>query len=77
MSSSKCMIPRCHRLTAVGRRGLCLVCFSRAKAKVEAGEVTWDELAKVGLCQAEDDLFDAAFEEATKATRRDNSEFSS
>lgn len=64
-----CMIPKCQRLSAQGMRGLCMMCYSRAKKRVDAGEVTWDKLAALNLCDAKDptiDAFDDAYSKAMK-----------
>lgn len=57
-----CMIPHCARVAA--RRGLCLVCYGKAKAKVDAGETTWEALAQKGLCESYRDPFDSAYDRA-------------
>lgn len=62
-----CLIKGCMR--ARTRRGLCLVCYSKAKKKVEAGEATWDRLAEMGLCEHDADPFDAAYDEAKRRNR--------
>ena len=48
----KCMIPECNRPSAAIRemRGLCMVCYNRAKAKVATGDMTWEVLVELGLC---------------------------
>lgn len=48
------------------QRGLCLICYGKAKKKVEAGEVTWEELVEMGLCEGVADPFDEAFNNAMK-----------
>lgn len=58
----RCMIPGCS--SAASQRGLCLKCYSRAKAKVDAGETTWDKLIERGLCEAVKDPFDDAYTRA-------------
>lgn len=62
--SERCMIPNCQRLAALGKRGLCLVCFSRAKKKVDSGETTWERLAEMRLCKSESNPFDDAYTRA-------------
>lgn len=57
-----CMIQGCMRTKV--RRGLCLVCYSRANKKVEAGETTWAKLAEMGLCESDRDPFDDAYSRA-------------
>lgn len=64
MNGKKCMIGGCYRNGAPAQLGLCLVCYSRAKKKVEAGETTWEELKRLGLCGGESDVFDQAFRDA-------------
>ncbi len=60
----KCTIQECTRVGGRGLRGMCMTCYSKAKAKVEAGEVTWKKLAEKGLCKSESDPFDSAYERA-------------
>lgn len=64
--TEKCMIPTCGRMQASGRRGLCLVCYSKAKKKVEAKETTWENLADMGLCESDTDPFDDAYNRAMR-----------
>lgn len=64
MDIVRCRIKGCGSIAA--KRGLCLMCYSKAKKKVDAGVITWDKLAEVGLCEPDHDPFDAAFNEATK-----------
>lgn len=48
--SDKCMTPNCSRFASlIERRGLCLVCFSRAKKLVESGATSWNKLAEMDL----------------------------
>lgn len=61
MDLKRCVIPSCPRVAAEGRRGLCLVCYSAAKKKVEAHETTWEKLAEKGLCE---DMSDNPFNDA-------------
>lgn len=62
----KCLIEDCGRPQAPAKRGLCSLCFLRAKAKVDAKETTWERLAEMGLCESERDPFDTAYDRATK-----------
>lgn len=64
----RCMIIGCGKFTTEGSysRGLCMSCYKRAKAKVEAGETTWEKLAELELCQAERNPFDDAYSKATE-----------
>lgn len=65
LMSEKCMINGCFRLCSASSHGLCLVCYGRAKKKVEAGEVTWQKLAELGLCKHQsDNPFDDAYTRA-------------
>lgn len=65
--SSKCVTKTCRRPRAINRRGLCLICYSKAKRLVEVGITTWDNLVMLRLVLPyEDDLFTQAFNEATK-----------
>lgn len=62
-----CMIKKCIRKAAIGDasyRGLCLVCYGKAKAKVSSGETTWERLAEMGLCKHESNPFDDAYTKA-------------
>lgn len=58
----QCMIPRCMRM--VFKRGLCMVCYGKAKKKVQEGSTTWEQLEEVGLCKSDTDPFDDAYSEA-------------
>ena len=62
--ASTCVIANCQRLGV--RRGMCLVCYGKAKAKVTAGEVTWEALTEMGLCREDAcaDPFDDAYSKA-------------
>ena len=53
---TKCMTSNCHyqQAQALGR-GLCMRCYSKAKANVEEGIVTWDELVGLGLALSKED----------------------
>ena len=57
-----CMIQGCARQAAT--RGLCLVCYSKAKKKVDEGATTWESLVKMGLCEKPSDPFDDAYNRA-------------
>lgn len=75
MSQAKCKITGCNRAKA--QRGMCLMCYSRAKKKVDAGETTWEKLTAAGLCDEKTDPFDSAYEQAfggtdAETTTRDN-----
>jgi len=61
-----CCIPNCQRIG--GKRGMCLVCYGKAKKKVEAGEVTWEKLEAAGLCKPDEnaDPFDDAYSKAMR-----------
>lgn len=61
----KCIIGGCFRQRA--QRGLCLVCYSKAKKKVESGE-TWERLEQMGLVEREGDPFEAAYDKAVDVT---------
>lgn len=64
-----CMIKGCDKAAGadIGKfRGLCLDCYSRAKQKVQLGEVTWDRLVKLGLCLPESDPFEDAYSRALR-----------
>lgn len=58
----KCFIKVCVRPAAM--RGLCLVCYGKAKKKVESGETTWEQLEHLGLCKQESNPFDDAYNRA-------------
>ncbi len=60
--TERCLIKTCARQAA--KRGLCLVCYSRAKAKVESSQTTWAALEAAGLCLEESSPFDQAFGQA-------------
>lgn len=60
----KCLIKACARPRA--KRGLCLICYSQAKKKVEAGETTWDKLVELGLCESDRTPFDDAYDRAIR-----------
>lgn len=59
-----CKIKGCYRRQS--QRGLCLVCYSKAKKKVEAGETTWEKLVELGLCDDVDDPFGDAYKKTTE-----------
>lgn len=59
-----CLTPNCRRPPA--KRGLCLVCYSRAKRAVESGKVTWDKLEEIELILPSDDLFTAELDKRLK-----------
>ena len=65
----KCIITNCYRLGA--QRGLCLVCYSKAKRAVESGKVTWDKLVSLGLAKDSGDGGDV-FNEALNKALEDN-----
>lgn len=67
MNRTQCMTNGCFRQPA--KRGLCLVCYSRAKEKVEKNSVSWDHLVSLGLCEPEEDLFEQAYKKATQPER--------
>lgn len=61
-----CKIVGCMRQRSIGKRGLCLVCYSAAKKKVESGHTTWKQLVEMGLCDSDSDSpFDDAYSRAT------------
>lgn len=61
----RCKIDGCGAAAGSATRGLCLKCYGKAKAKVEAGHTTWARLAEVGLCEAENnDPFGDAYSKA-------------
>lgn len=69
MTTKVCKIKTCQRLAAAENcRGLCMMCYSMAKKKVNAGEVTWEKLAEMGLCENKEaaDPFSDAYSRATK-----------
>lgn len=62
-TGTKCMIKNCSR-HASAFRGLCLVCYGKAKKKVESGDTTWEKLEAMGLCKSNKDPFDDAYSKA-------------
>lgn len=63
--SQNCLITKCGRTAALDKHGLCLVCYSRAKKAVEAGQATWDDLERLGLAKLTDsDPFTEALKKA-------------
>ena len=67
----KCLSSGCSRpAVAIMQRGLCMVCYSKAKKMVEAGTTTWAEIVALGLAAGSDadgtDPFTRAFNEAKK-----------
>lgn len=77
MNQMKCMSTNCVRPAAPAlQRGLCLICYSKAKKMVESGTTTWDEIVELGLampCDSVDgDPFARSFREAKE--RRDAGE---
>ena len=66
VSGKGCIIKACIR-PAGQYRGLCLICYSKAKKKVTAGEVTWKRLEELGLAAPDiSDPFDDAYSKATE-----------
>lgn len=63
VSGKGCIIKACMR-PAGQYRGLCLICYSKAKKKVAAGEVTWEKLEELGLAVSDADPFDDAYTRA-------------
>lgn len=50
MSTAKCIVTGCNFSAAKAlKRGLCMMCHSKAKKMVESGQTTWDELVSLGL----------------------------
>lgn len=68
--SEKCLIDKCARSAA--KRGLCLVCYSHAKRRVDGKEVTWKRLEELGLVIPESGPFDAAYDNAIMPQQEDN-----
>lgn len=71
MGASKCLTEDCHRYmqsTSNYARGLCMVCYGKAKKLVESGVTSWDQLEKLGLVNSAEttDPFTKAFNQATK-----------
>lgn len=62
--SKDCMIKGCKRTKAADKRGLCLVCYSKAKALVDEGGTTWEKLEALGLCKEQHDPFGDAYTQA-------------
>jgi hypothetical protein len=62
-----CKIEGCARQQARGRRGLCLVCYSKAKNMVEKNQTTWDDLVRMGLAESTPTPFEAAFNKAKES----------
>lgn len=61
----KCLTPHCQRLPAAATgRGLCLICYGKAKKYVERGDTTWGKLEQMGLALAPEGEFDKAFKDA-------------
>lgn len=76
IGSPSCFIKGCARprTANASMRGLCLVCYGKAKKKVEAGETTWDKLAEMGLCEKDKDPFDDAYARALKGMEEGTSD---
>ncbi len=64
--TKNCIIPACCR--PASKRGLCLVCYSKAKKRIELSNnnLTWEHLVEKGLAESEQDPFDVAFEKSFK-----------
>ena len=62
--SKKCAVERCMRQATAATRGMCLICYGKAKKKVEDGEVTWQTLEELGMCGKPSDPFDDAYSRA-------------
>ena len=45
-----CVIPNCTTKTKKNNaRGLCRICYRRAKTLIDSGKTTWAELERLGL----------------------------
>jgi hypothetical protein len=78
--NENCLTKNCMRPAAVAmKRGLCLICYSRAKKMVESGTTTWGQLVEMKLALPSDtegaDPFTQAFNEAKR--RKDAGEATS
>ena len=60
-----CIIPGCHRPQS-SYRGLCMVCYSKARKYVELNHTTWEKLEAQGLALPATDPFTKAFDDAKK-----------
>ena len=74
VETPKCLSKTCTRPSALAlKRGLCMICYSRAKKMVEAGVTTWREIIELGLALPSDtdggDPFTQAFNDAKKERR--------
>lgn len=64
-----CLTKNCMRPAAAAlKRGLCMVCYHKAKKLVTAGKATWEEFVRLGLALPDesDNAFESAFEQAKK-----------
>lgn len=65
LTNDTCLTPGCgRRRTSEKYRGLCLPCYSKAKAAVAEGRTTWGRLEQLGLTLPADDPFTAALRRA-------------
>ena len=47
----KCIIVECQGQQTTYGRGLCVMCYSRAKKMVDVGKTSWDELERLGMIE--------------------------
>ena len=53
---TQCMTPSCTRPSSPAlKRGLCLVCYSKARKMIDAGSTTWEEVVSLGLALPTED----------------------
>ena len=63
----QCLIKGCGAVAGTAMRGLCPRCSGRARKCVAAGDVTWDQLVRLGLAEPDEaDPFTRALNEALK-----------
>lgn len=69
-----CITPNCKRFVAQSLgRGLCMLCYSKAKKLVAGKTTTWKQLEEMGLALPDaSDPFTQAFNEAKDKHASDN-----
>lgn len=64
---AKCCIPECRNFRTLGTKGLCMKCYKSAKKKVDSGEISWERLSELGLCEeVGKDVFNEALDNALR-----------
>lgn len=66
VTKQKCLTPECRNEKGQ-YKSLCMKCYSEAKAVVEGGKATWEQLAEMGLAEVQLTPFAKAFKERSES----------